>query len=727
VKAGTKLAKVATKTAVKASVAKKVKAKGAKITEKQSLPTGTVSGSHYANASKVNTYGSEITPSKNFSSRTLPVNGDNLVRVINSILQAHIAGMNQIQLADDNKNLVALAACAMYNDLLGATIGSKSRFTEVPMFYKDIFDAISPKDVTGAKYSGKAGTAPTMYYEVDGFHVGQLDPGGYQGSGLATVQYPFIVPVDGDEWTAAATSMFSSFGAAGHRMCNITTFSSYYLTDPSAFCSLTVKVADAQNTMTLASLEVPIQSIWTAAMGIFSITDPGNNRIPNYTAPLYGYGPSYVGDRIVQFKTGPAGRMDQIRLTRVDAWDLSIISNGAIQAAYDVWVQDNAGNLVGNPWTDVTIATNSLWVIYTQMLMQGYFLPYSPVTHSIRDPFGIYFPMPWAMQFLPNDLGTLAGWSYPMIVVENLRMLRPYTRKVRGVVTSFYPVPSYSRNGAVEYQVRPWEKIGGANDPWSATYNYDQTTDGGIIVSLTPLGDTADPQSIGGYAASFNSAMPGLQRNLDFDTFSIASNMMKKTTLAHMTRVIYPPLNGVLGKGKRVDSVINARLDKLRTSLVEGNKARLPKPGMATQAATANNTLPLAIMCDRPILASYSILFQLCIPIAIAIYDTDSTLDEMIAQQFDRLACSAVVPVQTVGTFYKDNLFFTGKKAAVTQYGDFAKNELMQSLANDAEMGLGGAIGSGIGWILTKAFGKNAGDKGRDFTNKIVDKYREKL
>jgi len=727
-KAGGKLVKVATKAAVASSTNKRVTNRQGKREERkvpknsQVGKVATVSRGLYGDAGKVDTYGSEVVPSKTYSSRTLPVNSDNLVRVINTIVQAHIAGMNQIQLQDANANLVALAASAMYADLLGATYGEKSRFTEATEFYKDIFDAISPKDITGIKYSGRAGGVPLAYYEVDDFKIGEINPGAYGDTGLGIVTSPFVVGPDGSAWTAAAVAMFSNFGAAGHKMVTMSTYNSYYMNDPSAFCSITTKVADAQNTMLLASLEVPITAVWAASMGIFSSSDPAINRVPNYTVTLYGPGHSYVGSRITQFKVGPAGRMDQIRLTRVDVYDLLAMSFGTITGATEVWEADNETGT--NPWLNPDFSNNSLWIIYTQLLASGYFLPYSPVTHSIRDPFAVFYPVPWGMQFLPNDPGTLAGWLYPMVIVENLRMLRPYTRKIRGVVTSVYPVPSYSTKGWEGYQVRGWTDSTSPDNPFSNTYNFDRSFDRETFVSLTPLGINTTLASVFGYIEAFNFAATDLQRNLEFNTCAVSSNMTKKTTLTHMTRVVYAPLGAALPGKKRVEEV---KVDRFRQNLVEGNKFRAPMPKLASTTVKSDVALPLAIMCDRPILSSYAIFYQLCIPLAMAVFENGSTLEESISQQFDRLACRAYVPTNSVGNPYKDAIYIAGRKAASAVYVDSAKNELMQVFSNDAEMGLGGAIGSGVGWFLTKVFGKNAGDTGKAFTNKVVDKYRDRL
>jgi hypothetical protein len=634
-----------------------------------------------------------------------------------------IGGMTIVQ--DDQYRQCADIYYSIATDLINAMLGKISVFDDVPLIYRELFEALMPKNnptSSGVSNSFVFDEASLNFpiVEVNGFHVGGSLDTEYATTGLNTIESPYQISnvANANQQTQ---KFFSLMIAKGHKRWDKK--DTIYIKDTSAYAlnqpADSSVVVDFVGSVGTVSHESPIRSLWLAGLGL--TTTPAS-RFAKCVKPFFAGPQSFMGHRLSTKQTGKEGANDHIRVQRVDVTELEIQSIGLMagcgtQVGFSPTVLNTAGQLaVINAGDDIMYSVYVDNVINTATLLE------SPATFGYIDPLGTYVSQPYGTQYFPRDnveSGTSRFWQ---LTVENLRRLKVTCTMEPDLGTVWLYNVFQRSNPGLNFSF--W-----GTTIFPTTFDLYTLTD--ATVGAVCVMNSAGTSGFGDYSAF---TVPSYEIvTSPFAKWSTVTSEreQKAQMLTNLLRFVLPSPVGLRNYQSRTAT---------STAVVKGSKT--PNPSRNWQkiidieekrlregsrygkplknAPPTTNTQPyaLGIMVAsgnrRPNAADMSAFYSVVIPITSfnPAGGLSSSVQTAIAPSLCRLGVFTFNFSQNILLNYFDSLYLVGTRNTHPAGASEAPNELLQIFHNREDAGLGGAFGSivnGLFGLAKKEKVRNAG------------------
>jgi len=655
-------------------------------------------------------------------------------------VQYYVTLAGNTLLADDTQQDYANIYAGLYTDLTQlAMVGGISLFNtdETPQVYRDLFVALGPKTppIFGGiqyKYSFDPATINGNVLDgTDGVFWGAQTETQYYGTGFSVVA-PFN-PGNQQNQIASCKKFFGLMITKGAPKWRggLTAFEH----DTSAYAASvtppsTMAINDFVGTNVIVQHEVPIRSIWLAALQLTILSD---DRFPKFQKVIYAGPQSYMGHRLVGNLSGVDGAMDQVRVQRMDATELSYLMQGVFDGAAYNWAVSSGNGDTPEPTTPPWLGSipYDSWEVFVNNIILIAGLAESPVTLGYQDTQGSYVPLPWGTQFLPVDANQSSSQLAPIVAVECLRRYKvTCTDEGRGGRVFLYNAWSRSLNtyNFFEFDFAP---------SLPTTLNLQTFTDSSTntVVAQNSSGQGVIADVFGELALLFVAMQP-------YTRFSnvTAEREVSAQMLTNLLRFVAPSpasirfLNGASvgpvgtttatvkrsGSLKKKPEILERFLKAYESRQGSRTRAAARKgPGSYTKLAQplqepASNLQPFmlglqgAIGSRRPNNVVASKFFSLPLPITYANVDPSTpSLNSALLPGVTRLGVYTFSQVQDLLLSYYEKIALAGGQTTYRAEADIASVELLQIFLNRTNAGLGGAAGS----LVEKAFGLGKKDK----------------
>jgi len=617
-------------------------------------------------------------------------------RVINSIAQAAQSCTGSNLSNDEAGSDITNFVQQIFLDLKNAMAGRVSVFNDCPLFYRELYESLMPTVVGGhwqTEYRFDPNSFPPSFVTTDNVQWGVINSSGTALNGLLPIT-SFAPSSNADILLSSANQIWHRFYAYNHKKWTLGDRPTPFMTDPSAFCFFkSDMVVDFVASSGVASLEVPIRTTWLAGL---ALAVPQDNRVANFTVPIYAGPQSYMGYRILSFNTGTAGAKNQVRIQRLDIAELMVQAWGVIKGSNYAYSETNAlGNVVVPPFPATEYY--DLFEIFCRTVVAISAFNESAMTLGYQDPYNTFQALPWGNQFLMPNTSLTSTYNMFELFVENLRRLKMVGQK-------YFGVPTYIVNVFVSSNIdTPYYQFTGRATPTTFSW-LTMTNTGTTFYNYNDYGGSSAPNS---YSTFVDRWLNLQQAGQLYTKYSNTTPMAEtaadgaRTPVQQVTwflRCIYPAVSTLSMKSDVQPEWKRKFVNAISERWVAGSERRKPMPNfsMATNIGAS-----AAIIYRRPYTGAQAAYLSLVLPTSYS--DPNSaTIAQSISLPVSRLMGTSFFLANNGTNIYFDLINQVGLTYAHAITNSVTPTELMQVMKNNNDLGLGGAVGDIFGWIARR-------------------------
>jgi len=371
----------------------------------------------------------------------------------------------------------------------------------------------------------------------------------------------------------------------------------------------------------------------------------------------------------------------------------------------------------------------------------------SGLTLGVQDPYGNFTVLPFGQQFLLPSSTTTSSWPHFEIFVESLRRYKYVGQKFKGVPTYIVTAPMSS---LMDSSFRVW-----AENAISGTFSWlTMSTTSPTYYNYTPSGETfAD--TLAGFIITWQGIASNALNFVKFGHCSAETEMLNgsKGPLQQLTWFVrgIPPNGNALAlrapallkqwKAQFEDryqsssdlQVVSRSNSKIVTVVSERVR---PHPrytggivnyGVPPEAQAFAGTFA-CIAFRRPYHPSQNIYLSLVLPSAY-VDDSQASISNSIALLMARHMGTVYIPANNATKLYYYDEYFVAQQLVHQATQAAVNTELQQTFKNNADLGLGGALGVFADWLGSKVGKKHpklgaAIDKGGAIVDNLLGMTR---
>jgi hypothetical protein len=593
------------------------------------------------------------------------------------------------------------------------------------MWYRELFESLWPTTVQAEHqitYRFDTSSLPDTFPTTDLVQWGTLQATPSVG-GMQSVS-PFNPSPSDTTQLSSANTIWMRFKDAGHIMWQIGMPPTIFLRDASVYASPVYDVVlDFVNGSGVLKHELPIVHTWLA--GLQLVEAGGTNRIANFVVPFYAPPQTYMGYRINSFNLGARGSRNQVRLQKIDIAEL-MIQIWATMTTVNNLQSENSTTSGGTVVFDPVNPNNygDLLEIFTRAACAVAFWNESGLTVGCQDPYSNFTALPFGQQFLLPSASSTAAWPHFELFVESLRRYKYVGQKYKGVPTYIVNAPMSSQ---MDSPYKLWLENALTN------FNYlTMSTSGPTYYNYTPSGNTG-PSMLGGFVITWQAISMTAQNFVKYGHCSAEVESLRGSKgpvqqLTWFARGIPPNGNALRERApklyeqwaKQFQDPFDEGLQIIQTSkgktTVVTTVSERPKWAYKYSGGIQNYGIPpgaqafagtfACMIFRRPYRAEQNQYLCMVLPL-VYVDDTQASITNSIALAVARHMGTVYLPANgSTKTYYSDE-YFTASSMCRMATQSAVLNELQQIFKNNADLGLGGALGSLANWIGGKVAKKH--------------------